>query len=368
MAQGTRTWTELTGLTAARCGCALSDDDATQVGFLLNSAARQLYLENPWWERFLVLEPRTVERGYVSYSEDSFNVYGAGTSEANGLYVRNGDAYESKNNYQIVKSSGITVSGAGSSGVNSDQYVQTNTVNGKPYYTDGAKFIQWISAGTPQWQIGTSYYSTDDVATPDLVTTWLPIEGIGGSLPVPSVSANNEEWQLVDQDDLVIYNVASTSSTPPETGWSSDNGEDPAPRVQALSEIGEYIGHWNGKKWSGANPTMGTAYPDQNGIRVTDSSQDIVYMAFKKSFNTTYGDGTGGTTSDVPAEWFEFMAYSAARSFLQSQRQSDSYQPIAISEVERVREQALLKINRQGIYKTIAQRFRTYYNQDVSIH
>jgi len=54
MAQGTRTWTELIGLTAARCGCALSGDDATQVAFLLNSAARQLYLENPWWERFLV--------------------------------------------------------------------------------------------------------------------------------------------------------------------------------------------------------------------------------------------------------------------------------------------------------------------------
>jgi hypothetical protein len=295
MAQGTRTWTELIGLTAARCGCALSGDDATQVAFLLNSAARQLYLENPWWERFLVLEPRTVERGYVSYSEDSFNVYGAGTSEANGLYVRNGDD------------------------------------GGFPKYTK---------------------YGDDGVsALFNIRTTELG------------------EHELEDATGLDFYSASGSGSTvPPESGWSAQSGESPAPRVQALSEIGEYIGHWNGKKWSGANPTMGTAYPDQNGIRVTDSSQDIVYMAFKKSFNTTYGDGTSGTTSDVPAEWFEFMAYSAARSFMQSQRQSDSYQPIAISEVERVREQALLKINRQGIYKTIAQRFRTYYNQDVSIH
>lgn len=299
MAQGTRTWTELTGLTAARCGCALSGDDATQVGFLLNSAARQLYLENPWWERFLVLEPRTVERGYVSYSEDSFNVYGAGTSEANGLYVRNGSSNDSAPAYTLYDADGTT----------------------ELYNMWRNSFSIWVISDGPIDQAGTSYYS-----------------------------------------------VSSSSDTPPETGWAAASGEDPAPRVQALSEIGEYIGHWNGKKWSGANPTMGTAYPDQNGIRVTDSSQDIVYMAFKKSFNTTYGDGTSGTTSDVPAEWFEFMAYSAARSFLQSQRQSDSYQPIAISEVERVREQALLKINRQGIYKTIAQRFRTYYNQDVSIH
>jgi hypothetical protein len=301
MAQGTRTWTELIGLTAARCGCALSGDDATQVAFLLNSAARQLYLENPWWERFLVLEPRTVERGYVSYSEDSFNVYGAGTSEANGLYVRNGDD------------------------------------NGKGKWT---------------------FFNADEVSLFDI--KWDDEK---------FVLTRGAFYDGTEFESEIVYNSSvGAVDLPPETSWTSDNGEDPTPIVQALSEIGEYIGHWNGKKWSGANPTMGTAYPDQNGIRVTDSSQDIVYMAFKKSFNTTYGDGTSGTTSDVPAEWFEFMAYSAARSFMQSQRQSDSYQPIAISEVERVREQALLKINRQGIYKTIAQRFRTYYNQDVSIH
>lgn len=301
MAQGTRTWTELIGLTAARCGCALSGDDATQVAFLLNSAARQLYLENPWWERFLVLEPRTVERGYVSYSEDSFNVYGAGTSEANGLYVRNGDD------------------------------------NGKGKWT---------------------FFNADEVSLFDI--KWDDEK---------FVLTRGAFYDGTEFESEIVYNSSvGAVDLPPETSWTSDNGEDPTPIVQALSEIGEYIGHWNGKKWSGANPTMGTAYPDQNGIRVTDSSQDIVYMAFKKSFNTTYGDGTSGTTSDVPSEWFEFMAYSAARSFMQSQRQSDSYQPIAISEVERVREQALLKINRQGIYKTIAQRFRTYYNQDVSIH
>ncbi len=301
MAQGTRTWTELIGLTAARCGCALSGDDATQVAFLLNSAARQLYLENPWWERFLVLEPRTVERGYVSYSEDSFNVYGAGTNEANGLYVRNGDD------------------------------------NGKGKWT---------------------FFNADEVSLFDIKWDDEKFVLIRGAF-----------YDGTEFESEIVYNSSvGAVDLPPETSWTSDNGEDPTPIVQALSEIGEYIGHWNGKKWSGANPTMGTAYPDQNGIRVTDSSQDIVYMAFKKSFNTTYGDGTSGTTSDVPAEWFEFMAYSAARSFMQSQRQSDSYQPIAISEVERVREQALLKINRQGIYKTIAQRFRTYYNQDVSIH
>jgi len=300
MAQGTRTWQSLVGLASARCGCPLGGDESTQIGFLLNSAAHQLYNENPWWERFLVLEPRTVARGYIAYTEDSYNVYGAGTSEVNGLYVRNGSSVDGKPAYTLYDADGVT-----------------------------ALYSLWSNSGV-QWRI-----ATGDV----------------GGFPTN------------------LYDINSASATPPTSGWGSITGDTPSPIVQALSEIGEYIGHWDGAKWSGANPNMGTAYPDQNGIRVATGKQDgTVYVAFKKSFTTTYGDGTNGTTSDVPSEWFEFMAYSAARSFIQSQRQSDSYQPIAISEIERVREQALLKISRQGIYKTIAQRFRTYYNADVSIY
>jgi len=302
MAQGTRTWQSLVGLASARCGCPLGGDESTQIGFLLNSAAHQLYNENPWWERFLVLEPRTVERGYIAYTEDSYNVYGAGTSEANGLYVRNGSSVDGKPAYTLYNADGVT-----------------------------AKYNLWSANGVT-WFITSS---------------------------------------AIDSVTAIAYFCNSSSATPPAIGWvvQSGGGESPTPIVQLLSEIGEYIGHWDGAKWSGANPNMGTAYPDQNGIRVATGAQDgTVYVAFKKSFTTTYGDGTNGTTSDVPSEWFEFMAYSAARSFIQSQRQSDSYQPIAISEIERVREQALLKISRQGIYKTIAQRFRTYYNADVSIY
>lgn len=307
MAQNTRPWNELIGLASARCGFAPNNNsnEIERLGFLANSAARQLYFENPWWERFLVLEPRTVTRGYVDYSEDSYNIFGAGTSDVNGLYVRD----------------------------------NTPTTEGKPSYKlhDDGDSVRYLWADSGAWYISTE------------------LDAIGS--------------------DGVIYVNESTSDTPPENGWSTTSvdldatGESPAPIVQKLSEIGEYIGHWAGAKWSGANPKMGTAYPDQNGIRITESNSDgIVYMAFKKSFDTTYGDGTGGTVSDVPSEWFEFMAYSAARSLLQTNRNQDSFQAIAISEVERVREQALLKINRQGIYKTIAQRFRTYYNQDVSVY
>lgn len=294
MAQNTRTWDSLIQLATARVGGGLNDDEVSMLSSLLNSAAHIMYNESPWWERFLVLEPRTVERGYVAYDEDSYNVYGAGTSEVNGLYVRNG------------------------------------TVNTKPAYR---------------------LYDTDGT------TELYSIEWDGAT-----------DWQLLDASDAVIYDITDSSATPPSSGWASNTGEDLPPIVQELSEIGEYVGHWDGKKWSGCNPNRGTAYPDQNGIRITGQDQSIVYMAFKKSWTTVYGDGTSGTVSDVPSEWFEFMAYSGARSFIAAARQQEGYNPVALSEIERVREQALLKITRQGVYESIAQRFRTYYNQDVSVY
>ena len=72
MAQQTRTWAEVVGLTQARAGAAFSSGtELTNIGFLLNSAARTIYDESRYWERFLVLEPRTAERGYIATTEDS---------------------------------------------------------------------------------------------------------------------------------------------------------------------------------------------------------------------------------------------------------------------------------------------------------
>jgi len=81
----------------------------------------------------------------------------------------------------------IIVSGAGSSEVNGI-YVESGTINDKPSYVYGDYGIFW-SGGV--WQIiyyggfPTFYYSSDDVATPDLCTTWEVNEG---EPPVPTVT------------------------------------------------------------------------------------------------------------------------------------------------------------------------------------
>ena len=291
MAQNTRKWDSLTGLVQARLGHDLSDKDLVRVQSLANSAALMLFDENPYWERFLVLEPRSVERGYVAFTEDSYNVYGAGVAEVNGLYVRNGS-----------------------------------------------------SNGWPVWTL----YESDGT------TALYDIEGDGSS-----------EWTIsLSSNATIFYSISSSEALPPSSGWTESSGDAPAPIVQALSEIGEYIGHWNGAKWQGAGSHAGTAYPDQNGIRMTDCTEDgVVYMAFKKTQPDTYGNGQSGTVSDVPAEWFNYMALQTAAAWDGAQDRPT----VRVKDIDRAWDQALLKINRQGIYNNIAQRFRTYYGYDVSV-
>jgi hypothetical protein len=302
MAQNTRTWAEAVGLTGARVGTEFaSGSELNRIGFLLNSAARTIYDESRWWERQLVVEPRTVSRGYVAYTEDSINVYGAGTSEVNGLYVRNGNSVDGNPAYTLYESDGVT-----------------------------AKYNLW-SFATATWVI------TDSAV----------------------------DGQTVDSN----YLISSSESTPPESGWRiGTTGEDPAPIVQATSEIGEYIGHWDGELWTCADSSRGQAYPDHNGIKIANCNHgNTVWVAYKKSLTDTFGDGEAGTISDVPAEWLEFMSYDAARAYLASQGSQGGYNPIAIRDVELALERALMKVSRQGINETIALYFRTNYGYDVSV-
>lgn len=296
MAQNTRTWAEAVGLTQARAGASFAaGTELTNIGFLLNSAARTIYDESRWWERFLIVEPRTVERGYVSYTEDSYNVYGAGTTGANGLYVRNGSSVDTNPKYTMYK---------------------------------------------------------DDVEVYQITST-------AGSL-----------WAIQDAVSGDILYSSVGGATVPEGAWTVEtDGDSPAPIVQALSEIGEYIGHWDGELWTCADSQRGQAYLDHNGIKIANCNHgDTVYVAYKKAFTDTYGDGENGTVSNIPSEWVEFMSYDAARAYAASQGNQDGYNPVAIRDVDRAMERALMKVSRQGINETIALYFRTNYGYDVSVN
>jgi hypothetical protein len=109
MSQTTRTYEQLRLLCQAKLG-GETIDGTRQARFdaLINAAARNAYDSWNFWPRFLVFaEPRSIARGYINYTEDSFKVYGAGTSAVNGLYVRNGTV-NGKAAYRLYLSDGTT--------------------------------------------------------------------------------------------------------------------------------------------------------------------------------------------------------------------------------------------------------------------
>mgnify|MGYP006883560823 CR=1 FL=1 len=85
----------------------------------------------------------------------------------------------------------IIVSGAGSSEVNGT-YVESGTTNNKPVYANNANSDIVIVWDVSAWIIMNPstfviyYFSEDDVATPDLCTTWEVAKD--GEPPVPTVT------------------------------------------------------------------------------------------------------------------------------------------------------------------------------------
>jgi len=225
----------------------------------------------------------------------------------------------------------ICVYGAGTAAVNG-LYVLNGTANGQSKYT---------------------LYDTD------------------GTTALYDIEANvgNTTWEILDQTDSILFTVSSTAATPPSTGWVADNGDSPSPVLQPLGKIERIIWQWDGSKWS-SNPKLLSNYRDSTGIRSTNGTQDgIVWVAYKAQLDETYGDGTGGTVSDIPYEFSRYAALQVRYDIADGERQPNGSPTYSLSyrQVSDAADDALMGIDREGAMNTIKNIHRTYYNYDVSI-
>lgn len=112
MALQNDTFVDLKNLTFALIGREYADTTASfgRLKALWNYAAKKAYRQTNYWERFLVFgEARPIANGNtVQQSLDAYNVSGAGTTEANGLYVRNGNSSTGQAAYTMYDADGTT--------------------------------------------------------------------------------------------------------------------------------------------------------------------------------------------------------------------------------------------------------------------
>lgn len=303
MSLDTRDYADLIDDISALTGVTMGDSskDLSRANSLLNLAARRAYGLSQWWERYLVVdEPRTVSEGVISFTEDSFHVYGAGTDEVNGLYQRNG------------------------------------TANGKARYS-----LYDADGSTILWDIEW-----------DNSTDWQILVGAGNTLT----------------ENTVYYDITDASTTPPLAGWAKNAAaaENPAPTLVDVAEIKTTLHVTRYPFLSGGARTPIGYWVDGQGIKLKSSDDiKIAYVTYKKPLSDTFGDGTAGTTSTIPAEFAQYMVYFAAHHMMAAKNTSSSNPSFGISqrEMRESLEDELMRLEDQGVTEGIAKHIYTHLSR-----
>ena len=304
MSLETRTYAELLDQINGLVGTELTGNQLTRVRSNVNLAAKRAYDRSRWWERFLVVaEPRSVSRGYVDFEEDSFHVYGAGTDEVNGLYVRNG------------------------------------TANGKARYSK----YQDGSTTLIDWDI-----EWDNSADWEIL-----------------VGANHGTLTA----DTLYYTVTDASTTPPLTGWTTAAaGTAPAPLLVDVAKIKSFFSIHATDPYAGSWTEQLEFVANTRGAYLTYvQDYDTVYVTYKKALTDRYGDGTEGTTSTIPEEWFYYMALYAARQHQIAERVGDMTAVLASREVDEALLDELEKLENQRTSAALDINTSTYRSRDYSL-
>tara|TARA_R110002110_G_scaffold409825_1_gene632468 strand:+ start:1283 stop:2194 length:912 start_codon:yes stop_codon:yes gene_type:complete len=300
----TRTYGDLFKLASALIGTGgqLSDGEQDQLSHFINRRFSEIFNASPSWPRYVVVgEPRTVTPDQtIQTSEDSFYVYGAGTTEANGLYVRNGDS------------------------------------NGVPAYT---MYVNKVGI-----------YSLRRTA-------------ILGSI----------YWEIVTGDltsfALVIYNKASTSSTPPLDGWAvAGSGVSPAPIVRDLSNIGEFVRIHRTRPLLNRSALEYEFYVSALGAHILNqvsTTEGTAWATYKKEFTPfTVTSDYYNSTVEVPGEFFNFISHAVYADFLRVQNKQEE----ALAEEQAAQTFLALELEKIDIRSnnnTINHKFSTYVNRQA---
>jgi len=298
----TRTYGDLFKLASALIGTGgqLSDGEQDQLSHFINRRFSEIFNASPSWPRYVVVgEPRTVTIDQtIQTSEDSFYVYGAGTTEVNGLYVRNG-----------------------------------NSVDGNPAYT---------------------LFDTD--GTTALYNIW---------------SRTNLRWYITDAEVdastfTAIYSALSSSTLPPNNGWTTSTGTAPAPIVRDLSNIGEFVRIHRTRPLLNQSAREYEFYVSALGAHILNQSstdEGTAWVTYKQEFTPfTVSADFYNSTVEVPGEFFNFISHAVYADFLRVQNKQEE----AIAEEQVAQTYLALELEKIDIRSnnnTINHKFSTYVNR-----
>lgn len=100
-----------------------------------------------------------------------------------------------------------------------------------------------------------------------------------------------------------------------------------------------------------------------SGAQIITGSLDpsTVYVTYRKQLRDTYGDGTSGTITDIPEEWFPYIAHGTYADFLRMDGQQEKA-ALADQEARDILEDELMKISNSRVMDLVAMRTLTNAN------
>jgi hypothetical protein len=101
-----------------------------------------------------------------------------------------------------------------------------------------------------------------------------------------------------------------------------------------------------------------------SGATLTDGNLNLTaaFVTYKKQLQDVYGDGSSGTTVNVPDEWFEYLAHGTYSDFLRSEGQQEKAALADQEAHEKLAEEMTTDNFTHTINKLTNQRFHTHLN------
>lgn len=103
-----------------------------------------------------------------------------------------------------------------------------------------------------------------------------------------------------------------------------------------------------------------------DGAKLIDGNLDpsSAYVTYRAQLRDTYGDGTSGTVTTIPEEWFQYIAHGTYSDFLRMDGQQEKA-ALADQEANDILTDELLKISNSRVMDMVAMRTLTNANMQA---
>jgi hypothetical protein len=106
-----------------------------------------------------------------------------------------------------------------------------------------------------------------------------------------------------------------------------------------------------------------TVTADGASLIAGDLDPSSAFVTYKAQLSSTYGDGTGETTS-IPAEWFQYLAHGTYADYLRAEGQQEKA-AVADQEAEMLLQDELIRLDENHTSGFVGNRIRTNANMQL---